>query len=241
MFGRPRERQRQRDDDDERLDEWPGLDELGDLPAHEQPEIQREQHQLDEHQRRRRGRNLFGITAGEFGERDDVIDTRRQQHHERPHEDDRLLRKEPREAEYDDRHDHEVQPQRSPHEPAVPERPSDPDERDLEERDVQQHRKHGVDERFQHRARTRQPQSDRNREEDDDGVYRELLVLNPVVRERGHTVAESRSMMDEELGASKARRDEKLSFISLIAPSQLSVVWVLYTMYAIQNGACVSI
>jgi hypothetical protein len=179
VLGGPREAQGKRDDDDERLDERADFDELGDPRPHEQPEIRREQQELDHHQRRRRGGYLFGVAAREFRERDDVVDTGGQKHHESPDEDHRFQWEESRERVGDDGNDEEVQPQRGQHEPTVVKRAAEPDERDLQEGHVQEHRQHGVDEPLDTGARSRPRDGHPDRGEDANGIDTDLSVPDP--------------------------------------------------------------
>jgi len=130
------------DDHEEGFEEGAGIDGAGDGRAHEQPEVYGQQEQLDQHQRRRRGGHLFGVAPSDVGEGDDVVDTRGQQYHERTDEDHRIRREEAAEHPHDDGDDGEVHRERGRHEPPVPERRPDPDERHLQEGDVQQDRQH---------------------------------------------------------------------------------------------------
>ncbi|OLZ39999.1 hypothetical protein A6E15_02945 [Natrinema saccharevitans] len=113
----------------------------------EQPEIHGQKQQLQEQQ--------AGVAAGEVGERDHVVDTRRQQHHGRADQNDGLVREESSEP-VDDGDDEEGQHERAVYEPAVGDRGAKPDEGR-----GQQHRQHGRDESLEDRRcrRSSQPRS----------------------------------------------------------------------------------
>jgi hypothetical protein len=84
------------------------------------------------------------------------------------------------------RDDEEVHPEGRRHEPGVPERPSNPDERDLEEGYVEEDREHGIDELFEGRTHTWLTQSHADCEKDSDGIDGDLIVLNPLLRNPCH-------------------------------------------------------
>ncbi|KNC28194.1 hypothetical protein FF38_12248 [Lucilia cuprina] len=124
------------------------------LGAGHQPQVHRQQHDLQKHQQGRGSKQPRTCTASQASEHNHVIHTRRQQHEQHPNEHRLISRHGATQPEHDHRHDDEVQDEHDAQEPPIREGPADRRERHPQERRVQQQPEHGIDrrlERIRHR------------------------------------------------------------------------------------------
>lgn len=130
--------QRHDDEQHERLGERGEIDALHELRSDEQPQLQRKQQHLRDHEQRCGREQPVLRAAGDARERDHVVDARRQQHEEHADQQHPVVRDDPGERPDDDRHDDEVQDQDGREEAPVAQRLPHARERHAEERRVQQ-------------------------------------------------------------------------------------------------------